>query len=58
MITKSIPPKIIKSFKDYNVIVFGLPEDLEGLEESDNVKLIFYKDIAKSFAYVEQCDYV
>ena len=58
MITKSIPPKIIKSFKDYNVIVFGLPEDLEGLEESDHVKLIFYKDIAKSFAYVEQCDYV
>ena len=58
MVTKSIPPKIIEAFKDYNVIVFGLPEDLQGLEESDTVKFICYKDIAKSFAYVEQCDYV
>ena len=58
MITKSIPPKIIESFKDYNVIVFGLPEDLTGLEESDNVKFVCYKDVAKSFSYVKQCDYV
>ena len=58
MIIKTIPSKIIESFKDYNVIVFGLPEDLGGLEESDHVKFVCYKDIAKSFAYVEQCDYV
>ena len=60
MITKTIPAKIVTELSDYNVIVFGLPEDIEsfGLEESDTVKFICYKDIAKSFAYVTQCDFV
>ena len=58
--TKTIPSSIIKDLNDYNVIVFGLPEEISrfGFKQSDTLKTITYLDIAKSFSYVEQCDAV
>jgi len=56
--TKTIPSSIIKDLNDYNVIVFGLPEEVTrlNLKPSSNLKVVAYLDIAKSLSYVEQCD--
>jgi hypothetical protein len=37
-------------------MVFGLKDELIGIKESDNLKLISHKNPAKSLAYVAQCD--
>jgi len=57
MILKSIPTKVIDKLNtnDYNLMVFGLENELEGIKESENLKLISYKNPAKSLAYVAQC---
>jgi ADP-heptose:LPS heptosyltransferase len=59
-ITKSIPADIITELGDYNVIVFGLPEEITKLniKPSSNLQPVSYLDIAKSLSYVEQCDAV
>jgi hypothetical protein len=58
MTIKTIPPDIVHALSDYNVIVFGLPDDIAAtqLKQSDSVKFVCYLDIAKSLSYVEQCD--
>ena len=58
--TKSIPGATVDALNDYNVILFGLPEEISrfGFKQSDTLKTITYLDIAKSFSYVEQCDAV
>jgi len=55
--TKTIPSSIIKDLNDYNVIVFGLPEEVSrlNLKQSDTLKTITFLDIAKSLSYVGQC---
>jgi len=58
--TKAIPSSIINQLKDYNVILFGLPEEIARLpiRQSDSLKFITYINPAKSLAYVEQCNAV
>ena len=58
--TKSIPGDTVEALSDYNVILFGLPEEVStfGFKQSDTLKLITFLDIAKSLSYVEQCDAV
>jgi len=58
--TKSIPGATVDALNGYNVILFGLPEEISrfGFKQSDTLKTITYLDIAKSFSYVEQCDAV
>jgi ADP-heptose:LPS heptosyltransferase len=55
---KEIPPELVHELSEYNVLVFGLPEEIKasGLKESDAVKFVAYPYIAKSLSYVEQCD--
>lgn len=55
--TKTIPADIIHESTDYNVILFGLPDEVAelGLNQSDTLKFITFLDIAKSLSYVAQC---
>jgi hypothetical protein len=59
MILKSIPAKVIEGLrsKDYNLMVFGLEEELKGMEikQSETLKFICDENPAKSLAYVNQC---
>jgi len=59
MILKSIPAKVIKELKskDYNLMVFGLDEELRGMgiRQSDTLKFVSDPNPAKSLAYVGQC---
>jgi len=57
-ITKTIPADIIFALDHYNLIIFGLPEEITRLniKPSSNRKFVSYLDIAKSLSYVEQCD--
>ena len=57
MITKNLPLRLIESLKseEYNLIVFGLPEELEDIKCTDTLKKICYEDATKSLAYVSQC---
>lgn len=59
-ITKTIPADIIFALSHYNLIVFGLPEEITRLKikPSNSIKFISYLDPAKSLSYVEQCDAV
>ena len=58
--TKSIPGTTVDALNGYNVILFGLPEEISrfGFKQSDTLKTITYLDIAKSLSYVEQCNAV
>jgi len=58
--TKSIPGATVDALNGYNVILFGLPEEISrfGFKQSDTLKTITYLDIAKSLSYVEQCNAV
>jgi hypothetical protein len=60
MITKNLPLRLIESLKsdDYNLLVFGLPEELVDIQEADNVKKVCHEDASKSLAYVSQCKVV
>ena len=56
--TKTIPADIIHHLShEYNVILFGLPEEVTvlKLKQSNNLKFVTFLDIAKSLSYVEQC---
>jgi hypothetical protein len=55
---KELPPKIVEDLSEYNVLLFGLPEEVQatGLVQSDTVKFITYLDIYQSLSYVAQCD--
>jgi len=59
MILKSIPAKVIKELKskEYNLMVFGLEEELRGtgLRQSETLKFVCHENPAKSLAYVNQC---
>ena len=59
MILKSIPARVIKELKskDYNLMVFGLEEELNGMgiKQSDTLKFVCDPNPAKSLAYVGQC---
>ena len=59
-ITKTIPADIIFALDHYNLIIFGLPEEITRLniKPSSNRKFVSYLDIAKSLSYVEQCNAV
>ncbi len=60
LISKSIPAKLINSLKsdEYNMIIFGLSDELFGLNKEQNtqIKLISYRDPSKSLSYISQCD--
>ena len=62
MILKSIPARVIKELKskDYNLMVFGLEEELRGmgLRQSETLKFVCDPNPAKSLAYVGQCSAV
>lgn len=56
---KNIPAKVVTDLaKDYNVLFFGLPDDIAetGIQQSEHIKFVSFYDIAKSLSYVEQCD--
>jgi len=56
--TKTIPADIIHHLShEYNVILFGLPEEVITLKlkQSNNLKFVTFLDIAKSLSYVSQC---
>ena len=56
--TKTIPADIIHHLShEYNVILFGLPEEVTilKLKQSNNLKFVTFLDVAKSLSYVEQC---
>jgi len=59
MILKSIPARVIKDLKskDYNLMVFGLEEELKGMgiRQSETLKFVCDPNPAKSLAYVGQC---
>lgn len=58
---KELPHNIVNELaKDYNVLLFGLPEEIQAtkLKQSDHIKFITFLDIAKSLSYVTQCDAV
>jgi len=59
MILKSIPARVIKELKskDYNLMVFGLEEELKGMgiRQSETLKFVCDPNPAKSLAYVGQC---
>jgi hypothetical protein len=59
MILKSIPARVIKELKskDYNLMVFGLEEELKGMgiRQSETLKFVCDPKPAKSLAYVGQC---
>ena len=59
MILKSIPARVIKVLKskDYNLMVFGLEEELKGMgiRQSETLKFVCDPNPAKSLAYVGQC---
>ena len=55
---KNLPIPIVEELaKDYNIILFGLPDDLMAtkIKQSDRIKFVCFLDIAKSLSYVEQC---
>jgi ADP-heptose:LPS heptosyltransferase len=58
--TKTIPADIITALGHYNLIVFGLPEEITrlNLKPSSNIKTISYLDPVKSLSYVAQCNAV
>jgi ADP-heptose:LPS heptosyltransferase len=60
MATKTIPADIVPALSSYNVVVFGLPEEVTalGFKPSDTLKFVTFLDVAKSLSYVEQCDAV
>lgn len=60
MITKNLPLHLIDSLQaeEYNLIVFGLPEELQDIKCTDTLKKICYEDATKSLAYVSQCKVV
>ena len=55
---KELPPRIVGDLSEYNILLFGLPEEVQatGLKQSDTVKFITYLDIYQSLSYVAQCD--
>jgi len=56
---KNLPIPIVEELaKDYNIILFGLPDDLMAtkIKQSDRIKFVCFLDIAKSFSYVSQCN--
>ena len=59
MILKSIPARVIKELKskDYNLMVFGLEEELKGmgLRQSETLKFVSDPNPAVSLGYVGQC---
>jgi len=59
MILKSIPARVIKELKskDYNLMVFGLEEELKGMgiRQSETLKFVCDPNPAKSFGFVGQC---
>jgi len=60
MITKNLPLRLINSLQseEYNLIVFGLPEELQDIKCTDTLKKICYEDATKSLSYVSQCKVV
>ena len=55
---KNLPPQIVEDLaKDYNIILFGLPDDLLAtkIKQSDRITLVSFLEISKSFSYVSQC---
>ena len=59
MVLKSIPAKVIKELKskDYNLMVFGLEEELKdmGIHESETLKFVSDPNPTISLGYVSQC---
>jgi len=59
MILKSIPARVIKELKskDYNLMVFGLEEELKGMgiRQSETLKFVCDPNPAKSLGFVGQC---
>jgi len=62
IVPKNIPVKVIKGLISdaYNIMLFGSPEEVSGMgiEETDELKHICFDNIAKSLAYVQQCNFV
>lgn len=60
LVAKSIPAKLINSLKsdEYNMLIFGLPDELFQLntEQNPQIKFISHRDPSESLAYVLQCD--
>jgi len=59
MILKSIPARVIRELKskEYNLMVFGLEEDLKGMgiRQSETLKFVCDPNPAKSLGFVGQC---
>jgi hypothetical protein len=56
---KNLPLQLVDDLvKDYDLILFGLPEDLAAtkIKQTDHIKFVCFFDIAKSLSYVSQCD--
>jgi len=60
LISKAIPAELIHKLASptYNLMIFGLKEELLQLNipETENLKLVSFKNPADSLAYVSQCD--